>query len=288
MVNGPAARSHEVRIRANRSWFRIDWRALVEFRDLLVLLVRRNFVVRYKQTVLGPAWFILGPVLTTLVFTVVFGRIAGIPTDGLPPVLFYLCGLVGWNYFAGTMQESASTFVANASLFGKVYFPRLIVPLTAAVSNLFAVALQVGTLAAFWLYFRLATPAGADLRVGPELIVIPLLLLHAAALALGVGLWIASCTAKYRDLAHVTPLLIQLWMYGTPVIYPLSAAREHYFWLVALNPMTPIVEAFRYALLGQGIVEPAYYGLSVAVSAVALLSGIMVFQKTERTFIDTV
>jgi lipopolysaccharide transport system permease protein len=252
------------------------------------LLVRRNFVVRYKQTILGPAWFILNPLLTTLVFTIVFGRIAQIPTDGLPPVLFYLCGLLGWNYFASTLQESASTFIVNASLFGKVYFPRLIIPLTAVVSNLFTVGLQIATLAAFWLYFKFSTEAGVELRLGPQAIVIPLLLIHTAALALGTGLWIASYTAKYRDLAHVIPLLVQLWMYGTPVIYPLSVAREHYFWIVALNPMTPIIEAFRYLLLGQGIVEAAYYGLSLAVTAVILLSGIMVFQKTERTFIDTV
>jgi lipopolysaccharide transport system permease protein len=280
--------AHEIRIRPNTGWCRIDWRPIVEFRDLLVLLVRRDFAVRYKQTVLGPAWFILAPLMTTVIFTLVFGRIARIPTDGLPPALFYLCGLLGWNYLSGTMQQASSTFVANAAIFGKVYFPRLIFPLAAAVSNLFAFGLQLGTFAALWLYFRLATPGGDQLLLSPAVILLPLLLLHAAALALGVGLWFASCTAKYRDLMHVHPVLTQLWMYGTPIIYPLSAAPDPYAWIVALNPAAPVVEAFRFVLLGQGLVEPVHYAMSIVATVLLLLSGIMVFQRTERTFIDTV
>lgn len=280
--------SHEIVVRPNRGWVRIDWRSVLEFKDLLFLLVWRDFTVKHRQTILGPLWSILTPLMTTLVFTVVFGQIARIPTNGLPPVLFYFCGLLGWNYFAQTLQQTAFTFVSNADILGKVAFPRLILPLSVAVSNLLTFGIQLLTISAFWIYFKFATESGQRLALQPATVLFPFLLLHAAALALGVGLWIAAITVRYRDLLHAISLLVQLWMYATPVIYPLSEAPERYRWLIALNPMAMVVEGFRYLLLGQGHVTPALYAYSLAVAVVSFFSGVAVFQKTERTFIDTI
>lgn len=281
-------KNYEVVLKPNRGWFRIDWRSVVEFRDLLFMLVWRDYAVKHKQTVLGPAWILLNPLMTTLIFTAVFGGIARIPTDGLPPTLFYLCGLLGWSYFARTLQQTSSTFVDNAQIFEKVYFPRLIPALAAAFSNLIPFLIQLAMLCAFWIYFRFWTDAGQYLSLDPRMLLLPCLLLHAGALAVGVGLWIASVTAKYRDLLQVLGLLVQLWMYATPVIYPLSEAPPRYIWLLALNPMAQVIESFRYLLLGQGSVDPMHYGLSIGVTLLVLLSGIMIFQRTERTFIDTI
>lgn len=281
-------KNYEVILRPNRSWLRIDWRSIVEFRDLLFMLVWRDFAVKHKQTVLGPAWLVINPLMTTMIFTVVFGGIARIPTDGLPPTLFYLCGLLGWNFFARTLQQTASTFVSNAHIFEKVYFPRLILPLAAAASNVISFGIEFAMFAGFWLYFRFLTDAGADLGLNMNMLLLPLLVLHAGTLAVGVGIWIAALTVKYRDLLVVISLAVQLWMYATPVIYPISQAPQRYFWIVALNPMGQVIESFRYLLLGKGTVDPMLYGLSIGVTLLVLLSGIMIFQRTERTFIDTV
>lgn len=284
-TNTPAPTAYEIRIRPNRSWIKIDWHGLWEYRDLLFLLVRRDFVSKYKQTILGPAWFIIQPLFTTLVFTVIFGKVAKIPTDGLPPMLFYLCGMLGWNYFANTFNSTASTLVGNAGLFGKVYFPRLIVPLATVVSNLFAFAIQLGTFLAIWIYFK---GAGAQVRMEWEIVALPLLILHVGGLSLGVGLWMSALTAKYRDFSHLSGFLVQIWMYATPVIFPLSLIPEKWRWAVVLNPMTMPVESFRYIFLGQGSVDPLYLGISVIVSLIFLFTGLLVFQKVERTFVDTV
>ncbi len=275
-------------IEANRSWFRLPWRDLVHYRDLWLLLVWRDFVAKYKQTVLGPLWFIIQPLLTTLMFTVVFGRIAKIPTDGLPPMLFYLCGTLAWGYFAQCVNGTSSIFVTHARLFGKVYFPRLIVPLATVTSNLFAFVIQLGTFVGFWVYFKFFTEAGAHFTVTPYVLFLPLLLLQSAAIGLGVGLWLSSLTAKYRDFTHLTGFLTQLWMYATPIVYPLSEVPEKWRWVAMLNPMTGIVETYRYALLGAGTVNPMSFIGSVALSLFVLVSGVLLFARTERTFIDTV
>jgi homopolymeric O-antigen transport system permease protein len=280
--------NYELVIRPTRGWLNLNLGDIWRYRDLLFLLVHRDFVAKYKQTILGPAWFILQPLLTTVVFTVIFGKVAQIPTDGLPPMLFYLAGLLGWSYFAQTFQTTSGTLVANANLFGKVYFPRLIVPLSAAISNLLAFALQLGTFLGFWAYYKLLTSAGASFGFSDAIIGFPLVVLQIVALSLGVGLWLSALTTKYRDFIHLSGFVIQIWMYATPVIYPLSQIPERWRWLAVLNPMTMPVEAIKYMLLGQGIVVASYFAISLAMTAMFLISGVLVFNKVEKTFVDTV
>jgi len=254
----------------------------------LFLLVHRDFVARYKQTILGPAWFVLQPLLVTVVFSVIFSGVAKIPTDGLPPMLFYLTGLLGWNYFAQTFQSTSGTLVNNAGLFGKVYFPRLVVPLSAVISNFFAFALQLATLLVMWLYFKLFTGAGGLFGFSPGIIYFPLILIQIAALSLGVGLWLSALTAKYRDFTFLSGFIIQLWLYATPVIYPLSQIPEKWRWIAVLNPMTMPVEAIKVMFLGTGTIIASHLALSVAVTIFLLISGVLIFNKVEKTFIDTV
>jgi lipopolysaccharide transport system permease protein len=275
-------------IEPNRSWFRIPWREILQYRDLWLLLVRRDFVAKYKQTILGPLWFIIQPLLMTVMFTIVFGRIAKIPTDGLPRPLFYLCGMLAWSYFAECIRATSTVFVTNARLFGKVYFPRIIVPVSIVTSNLIAFVIQLATFLGFWIYFKFFTEAGQHFSPTPYLFALPFLLLQTGCIGLGVGLWMSSMTAKYRDFVHLTGFLTQLWMYATPIVYPLSEVPEKWRWLSALNPMTGIVETYRYAFLGAGTVEPHYLIISAVTTLVLLVTGILLFERTERTFIDTV
>lgn len=278
----------EIRIRPNQNWLRLDWHALWEFRDLLALLVRRDFLARYQQTALGPAWAIVQPLVMTVVFTLVFGKFAGISTDGLPPMLFYLCSLLAWNYHAQTFQLIAGTFTTNAELFGKVYFPRLVVPLSIVLSNLIAFFIEAAILGVFWIYYKFFTAAGVHFGTDAVVLLVPLLLVQVAAVSAGAGLIVASCTAKYRDLRHVLPLVIQVWLYLTPVIYPLSKVPARWQWAMALNPLAPVVEMMRYLVLGRGEVHAGQFVTSAVIAACLLVAGIMIFQRTERTFIDTV
>jgi lipopolysaccharide transport system permease protein len=280
--------SVEIVIRPTKGWFRLDVADLWRYRDLLLLLVNRDFVSKYKQTVLGPAWFILQPLLMTAVFTVVFGMVARIPTDGVPPVLFYLAGLLGWNYFAQTFQVTSSTLTFNASIFGKVYFPRLVVPLSTVISGFLSFGLQLATFLAFLGYYKLFTPAGAGLTVGTGILWFPLVMAQIAALSLGVGLWMAALTAKYRDFAFLSGFLVQIWMYATPVIYPLSRIPEEWRWVAAVNPMTAPVEAIKLMFLGQGTLDPAHAAISAGLTLFFLVTGLAVFDKVERTFVDVV
>lgn len=279
---------YEVVIEPHKGWVKIPWRELLEYRDLLFLLVHRNFVAQYKQTVLGPLWFIIQPLLTTLVFTVIFGMVAKIPTDGVPPMLFYLCGMLAWGYFAGCLGGTSSTFTSNAGIFGKVYFPRLIIPLSVVVSRLYAFSIQLATFLVFLAYYKFFTAASATLKLGPGILIVPLLLLQSAAIGLGVGLWISAMTAKYRDFAFLAGFLTQLWMYATPVIYPISAVPERWQALLILNPMAGVVDAYRCIFLGVGQVNGTMLALSAVISCVILGTGTMAFNKTARTFIDTV
>jgi len=283
-----ASSNYEIVIRPTRGWLQLNLGEIWQYRDLLFLLVHRDFVAKYKQTILGPAWFVLQPLLTTVVFSIVFGEIAKIPTDDLPPMLFYLAGLLGWNYFAQTFQSTSGTLIGNAGLFGKVYFPRLVVPLSAVISNLFAFALQLATLLAVWIYFKLFTSAGGLFGFSASIVWFPLVLLQVASLSLGVGLWLAALTAKYRDFTFLSGFIIQIWMYATPVIYPLSQIPEKWRWIAVLNPMTMPVEAIRIMFLGQGTVVGAYVLLSLGITVLLLVSGILVFSKIEKTFVDTV
>jgi lipopolysaccharide transport system permease protein len=252
------------------------------------LLIWRDFVSKYKQTILGPLWFIIQPLLTTVVFTIIFGKVARIPTDSLPPFLFYLSGIVIWDYFARCFNGISTTFIDNAQVFGKVYFPRLVVPLSVAISNLIALAIQLMLFLGFYFYFRLFTPAGAYMKVNIVLITLPLIIIQAGIFGLGAGLWMAASTAKYRDLIFVTAFIIQLWMYATPVIYPVSAIPDKWRFILAMNPMTAIVEAFRYGFFGVSAVNANHLALSIIVTIAVLFSGIIIFNRVERTFIDTV
>jgi len=277
----------EITLRPNTSWLQLELKGIWHYRDLLTLLVWRDFVAKYKQTILGPLWFIVQPLMMSVVFTVIFGAVAKIPTDGLPPLLFYLCGQLGWNYFAQNFNSNSATLVNNAGLFSKVYFPRLVVPLAGLVSNLLTFFIQALTFGFFFCYFKFVLHNGSfhlDWRV----VFLPLLVLQSAALSLGLGLFMSALTAKYRDLVHLSPLLIQLWMYATPVIIPLSQFPEQWRWLVAINPMTSIVESFRLMLLGTGTVEPLYMACSVIFTIVILAVGLLLFAKVEKTFVDTV
>jgi lipopolysaccharide transport system permease protein len=249
------------------------------------LLVWRDFVARYKQTILGPLWYVVQPVLMTAVYTIIFGLVAGLPTDGLPPVLFYLCGQLGWNYFAQNLGANSTTFQSNAALFSKVYFPRLVVPLASLASNLVAFSIQMATFAGFFLYYKFALKAGG-FGLDWHVVFLPLAVLHVAVLSLGVGLILSALTAKYRDIAQVSGLLVQVWMYATPVIYPLSRFPARWQWIAALNPMAVIVESFRYMLLGRGMVTPGHLAASAAISLALLGGGLLLFGRVERTFAD--
>lgn len=281
---------YEIIIEPNRKWFYIDWREIVQYRDLLFLLVRRDFISKYKQTILGPVWFILQPLLTTVVFTIFFHRVAKVSTDGLPPHLFYLCGLMMWNYFANCLKSTANSLIANANIFNKVYFPRLIAPLASVISNLFTFGIQLGTFLVFYFYFKLFAQESANIQ--PNLLVIigalPFLLIQAAAFSLGVGLWISALTSKYRDLTFAMGFLTQLWLYATPVIYPVSAIPVHWRFIMAINPMAAIVDLYRYAFFGTAALSLKYLFLSVVTTIVILISGLLIFNKVQRTFIDTI
>jgi lipopolysaccharide transport system permease protein len=277
----------EIILRPETSWFSLELKSIWHYRDLLSLLIWRDFATKYKQTVLGPLWFIIQPLLMTVVFTVVFGTVAGLPTDGLPPMLFYLCGQLGWNYFAQTLNSGSATLVNNAGLFSKVYFPRLVVPLSALISNLFAFLIQAATFFVFFCYFKYGLKS-SSVGLSRYALLLPLLVVQTAALSLGVGLILSSLTAKYRDLTHLTGIIIQVWMYATPVIYPLSKVPAQWQWVAALNPMTPVVESYRLMLLGSGTVIPQHLVLSVTLTALLLVAGLLLFGRVEKTFVDTV
>jgi lipopolysaccharide transport system permease protein len=281
-----SAPGYELIVERSSGWLKVNWRELWEYRDLLVLFVQRDFISRYKQTLLGPAWFLLQPVLTTIVFAVIFGRVAGIPTDGIPGPLFYLCGLLAWNYFSQNITTGGATFVNNSHLFSKVYFPRIMVPVSIVTANLVSFALQCVPFAAFAAYYFLRGQQGAAQLTWLALL-LPLPLLQIAALSLGVSLWMAASTAKYRDLVHLTAYLTQIWMFATPVIYPLSKVSANWQWLVWANPMSAPVEAFRLCLLGRGTLGATEIGISLAISAALLVTGVTVFQRVERTVVDS-
>jgi lipopolysaccharide transport system permease protein len=272
-------------IRPQRGWFDLRLGELWHARDLIMLFVWRDFVSVYKQTILGPLWYLIQPLLTTLVFTVVFGRIAALPTDGLPQFLFYLSGTVIWSYFADCLNKTSLTFVNNAHLFGKVYFHRLAVPVSILISNLVAFTIQFLLFIGFLVFYLVA---GADVQPNAWVLITPLLLLVMAGLGLGFGVIVSSLTTRYRDLRFLVAFGVQLWMYATPVIYPVSAVPERFQPLILVNPMTPIVEAFRYAYLGAGTINLAMLGYSAAFMLVTLLAGAVLFNRIEQTFMDTV
>jgi len=283
-----ASRDFERVIRPTTGWFDLDLADVWRHRDLLGLLVYREFASRYRQTVLGPAWFVLQPLLMSVVFAVVFGGIARIPTDGAPPILFYLTGLLGWNYLAQTFQSTASTFTANAALFGKVYFPRLVVPLASVIANFLAFGLQLAVLLVFWIWFKFATPAGHAFGLDGALVWFPVVALQLAAISLGAGLWLSALTTRYRDFGFLVPFLLQVWLYATPVIYPLSRVPERWRWVAAFNPMTAPTEALKRMFLGAGEIGAGAVTISAGVTLLLFVTGVVVFNRAQKTFVDTV
>jgi lipopolysaccharide transport system permease protein len=265
----------------------LDWRLgeLWQCRDLILLFVRRDFVAIYKQTILGPAWHILRPLLTTLTFTVVFGRWARLPTDGAPPFAFYLAGQVLWSYFATSFDQISRTFIINADLLGKVYFHRLAIPVSNVLSNLISLAIQFLLLMLVLLAYHVQGES-----VGPTtgLLLVPILLLMVAGYALGAGIIVCALTTRYRDLIHLVTFGVQLLMFVTPVIYPVSSIPSSYRWIVYMNPLTPLFEAFRLAVLGVGSVTFPQFATAAAGMVVVLFVALMLFTRVERVFMDTV
>ena len=272
-------------IKGDTSLFDLKFNDIWRYRDLLWMFVKRDFVSFYKQTVLGPLWFFIQPLFTTLVFTFVFGNLAKISTDGLPQQLFYLSGITAWNYFSDCLTKTSTVFRDNASIFGKVYFPRLIMPLSIVVSNLVRFLVQLLLLVLMMFYFGMQ---GASFEVTYYIIFFPFLVVLMALLGLGLGLIITAMTTKYRDLTFLVSFGVQLLMYGTTVIYPLSAAPSKYKSIIELNPMTGIIEAFRFAFLGKGEFTLWSIGYSALVTLVLLFLGVIIFNKTEKNFVDTI
>ena len=275
-------------IEAKASLFDLKLNEIWAYRDLLWLLVRRDFVSFYKQTILGPLWFFIQPLFTTMIFTFIFGNLAGISTDGLPKPLFYMAGITAWNYFADCLTKTSTVFKDNAGIFGKVYFPRLIMPLSIVASNLvrFGVQMLLFMLMMAYYYF-----AGAQFNFTWAISLFPVIVILMALLGLGTGMIISAMTTKYRDLAFLVSFGVQLLMYATTVIYPLSEAIKKYpayAWIIEYNPMTPIIETFRFGFLGEGSFSWASLGYAGGVTLALLISGIVVFNKVERTFVDTV
>ena len=258
---------------------------ILEYWDLLVLLVKKDIIVVYKQTILGPIWFFIQPIMTTLIFTFVFGNIADIPTDGIPKPLFYMCGIVIWNYFSECFMKTSDTFTSNAGVFGKVYYPRLINPLSIVISNGIKFLIQFALFLVMFFYFWLQTD---NIQPQIELFFFPLFLIIMALLGLGMGLIFSALTTKYKDLKFLLQFGVQLLMYASPIIYPLSTLEGNLKLLVQLNPITHVIEGCKYAFLGQG--SFTYYGLIYAIifSIIVLIFGIVIFNKTERNFMDTV
>ncbi len=255
------------------------------YKDLLFLFVKRDFISQYKQTILGPLWFFIQPLLTTITFTIIFGNLAKIPTDGIPKILFYMSGITFWNYFADCINKTSSTFVVNQGLFSKVYFPRIIVPFSIIINNLFKFAIQFLLLSGFWLFYFFNT----DLIIPNfTLLLLPFLILVMALLGLGIGMIISSLTTKYRDLTFLVSFGVQLLMYASPIVYPLSLLSSNYKWLLFINPMTSIIETFKYGFLGQGEFDIFWLFYSLLISITIFFIGLFIFNKVEKSFIDTV
>jgi lipopolysaccharide transport system permease protein len=285
MNHDQAYKEWDLVIEPQSSLFDLHLKDVWRYRDLLWLLVKRDFVSFYKQTILGPLWFFIQPLFTTIIFTFIFGNLAGLSTDGLPQPLFYMAGITAWNYFADCLTKTSTVFRDNAQIFGKVYFPRLIMPLSIVVSNLvrFGVQFLLFVLLMLYYYFH-----HANFHITTAIVLFPLLVLLMALLGLGLGLIITALTTKYRDLAFLISFGVQLMMYATTVIYPLSAAPPKYKFLIGLNPMTGIIEAFRYGFLGRGVISFNTLGYAIIVTVVSLVLGVIIFNKTEKTFVDTV
>lgn len=272
-------------IKAKSGWFDIDYKELLQYKDLIFLFVKKNYSIMYKQTILGPLWLILNPMITVLLYTFVFGNIAKMSTDGCPQLLFYLASNSLWAYFATCLSQTSTTFIDNSVLFGKVYFPRLVIPIATVVTGLLELFIQIIMLViAIGIYSLL----GADIEVGTTILLIPVLIFQIAMLGLGCGIIISSLTTKYRDLAIVTKFGVQLWMYASPVVYSVSQVPSCYYGVYMLNPIAPIISVWRFAFLGKGALPYKAWAISWGTTIVVLVIGVILFSKIEKTFMDTV
>jgi len=272
-------------IKPKKNLLDINIKEVWQYRDLISMYVKRDIVTFYKQTILGPLWFVLQPVLTTIMFMFIFGSLAGLSTDGMPQALFYFSGIVFWNYFADCLTRNSRTFTENQAVFGKVYFPRLVVPISITISNLVRFGIQFVIFIALYMYFAIT---GASIKPNYYLFLLPLLIIITAKLSLGFGVIFSSLTTKYRDLNFLLQFGVQLWMYITPIIYPLSSIPEDKRWIVLLNPMTIIIETFKYATIGSGYFSWFWLAYSFVFMLLLLMLGIIVFNKVERDFIDII
>ena len=281
-----ADNNYHIHISSKHSWMKLNLKEVWQYRDLIYLFTKRNFVVSYKQTILGPAWIFLTPLFSSIVQAFVFGGIAGIETDGVPMLLFYLCSNAIWAFFASCLTNNANTFTANAYVFGKVYFPRLTTPISNVLSSMIRFGIQMILVLLFMSYFLLQGTVSPNWGAW---IMIPVELVHLGILGMGFGIIVSSLTTKYRDLTVLVDFGVQAWMYLTPVVYPLSTAADSWMkTLLMINPVTSAVEMLRYAILGKGTIAWGFYGLSWAITLVVALLGIMIFNKVERNFMDTV
>ena len=277
---------YHTHLERKNGWFDINLKEVWRYRDLIWLFTKRTFILRYKQTILGPLWVILQPLMTTLIFTLVFGGIAGISTDGVPQVLFYMGGNAVWSFFAACLNGTASTFTGNSAVFGKVYFPRLVSPISTVLSSMVNFFIQFAMFLCFWAYYLIVGEISPN-YVG--MLMLPVILVYLGLLGLGFGIIVSSMTTKYRDLAMLVGFGVSLWMYITPVVFPVSTlGNGGLYKLVMLNPVTCAVETFRWAFLGQGIFNPVHWGISAGVMAVVVFVGVVIFSKVEKTFMDTV
>lgn len=272
-------------IKPQTYWYDLRIKEIFKYKDLLFLFVKRDFISIYKQTILGPLWFFIQPIITAITFTVIFGNLAKISTDGLPQILFYMCGITLWNYFADTLAKTADTFSSNVNIFGKVYFPRMIVPLSVVVSNLIKLGIQFLLFLCVWIYYLIQTDL---IHPNKMLMLIPYLIILIGFMALSFGIIISSLTTKYRDLKFLVTFGIQLMMYASPIVYPLSIVPEKYKWIIVANPVTSIIESFKYAFLGVGEFNWFYLGYSTLFTIVLFMIGLVIFHRIEKSFMDTV
>lgn len=272
-------------IKPKTKWHDLRLKEILRYRDLLLLFVRRDFVSLYKQTILGPLWFFIQPIITSLTFTVIFGNLAQISTDGLPQILFYMCGVTLWTYFSDTLTKTSDTFTANANIFGKVYFPRMIVPLSIVFSNLIKLGVQFLLFIIIWIYYLVTKDT---IHPNSTLLLVPFLILLMGFLGLSFGIIISSLTTKYRDLKFLVVFGVQLLMYASPIVYPLSIVPEKYRWIILANPVTSIIETFKYAFLGVGEFNRMHLAYSFSFTVVLFIIGLIIFHKVEKSFMDTV
>lgn len=275
----------DLTIKPHSKWYDLRLKEILRYKDLLFLFVRRDFVSVYKQTILGPLWFFIQPIITAITFTVIFGNLAHISTDGLPPVLFYMCGITLWNYFSETLTKTSDTFSANANIFGKVYFPRMIMPLSVVISNLIKLGVQFLLFIIVWIYFLIKSDV---IHPNYAMALVPFLIILMGFMGLSFGIIISSLTTKYRDLKFLVSFGVQLLMYASPIVYPLSIVPEKYKLLIVANPVTSIIETFKYAFLGVGEFNWFYLAYSLVFTIILFFISLIIFHKVEKTFMDTV